>query len=1093
MRNKSVIYVASLILIAGIASITYSCHMMNGIGEWIEETPSASPEEPLPEYISGEVSLTQIDNTFVADTSKVIYGADENPNNLIPSFSWYIDNQGDREWTAIPDVSTDTLTLKDAYLDCNIRVEVKESTGTLKGAVYAEKVYTKTPELYISGEVSLTQVDNTFVADTSKVIYGIERNPNNLIPGFSWYIDNKGDRDWTAIPDVSTDTLTLKDDYLDCNIRVEVTASPLKGAVYAQKVYPKTPELYISGEVSLTETGSTFVADTSKVIYGVEGNPDELSPSFTWYVDDKGDRKWTAIENVSTNTLTLKDEYLDCNIRVEVKESTGTLKGAVYAEKVYTKTPELYISGEVSLTQVDNTFVADATKVVYGEDGNPNNLIPSFSWYVDNKRARNWTAIENASTDTLTLKDDYLDCNIRVEVKESTGTLKGAVYAEKTPKLYISGEVSLTQETDTLTLTADTSGVISLGNTLNYKWYVEDDPWTVITGDTNTISLPYEYIGKLVRLEVTAPPLKGALYAYKLILTVPLAALAELKAPAILSEKIGGKEYFGTEPGGIADALAWIDGQTPGTGSIYADGLGLNGKNGGQGWKMDGTKPRAADYPLGGRVFRINLENDEDLGPQTLGDSSGTSNYPNIKAPNLTYPVSITIIGNPTANGGATSDWNNTVDLRLNAQGSLIKLADNSYISLSLEGALTLEGLTMTRNIDDDGGKYNKIIAAGLATDSMDNTASLVYVGKYNDLTMKGDTKVTGNACPTSYPGGIKVTRGTLTMKDNAKVIHNVSKRDSLMISNSTLDMYGNAEVSGNESLVDRCAGIYVFKSTVTMQDYAKVSDNTAKGVGGIQLTTSSTLTMSGNAKVSNNTAKTEYSGGILVEISSTLIMKDNAEVSGNTAGTYAGGIYVKTNSTLTMQDYAKVSNNTAKTEHSGGIYVYDSSTLDMSGHAEISNNTADTNSGGIRAYNSSITMSDYAKVSGNRAKSTKDPKGGGGITIFASNFEMSGSAEISGNVTDEWVGGGVLWEGTTTSTACTFKMRGGVIKNNRAGVNQNQMANVSGTNTLIWPEGTTGYVYATEGDTNPSEHVGPVNIPMPVTEYKVEAVPTAP
>ncbi|MDR0909585.1 MAG: hypothetical protein LBM77_07445 [Spirochaetaceae bacterium] len=950
MRNKSLIYVVSLILIAGIASITYSCDMMNGIGEWIEETPSVSPEENLPEYISGEVSLSQIDNTFVADTSKVIYGVDGNPNNLIPSFSWYRDNQGDREWTAIPDVSTDTLPLINAYLDCNIRVEVKESTGTLKGAVYAEKVYTKTPELYISGEVSLTQIDNTFVADTSRVIYGAD---GNLIPGFSWYVDNKGDRDWTAIPDVSTDTLPLKDDYLDCNIRVEVTASPLKGAVYAQKVYPKTPELYISGEVFLTQIDNTFVADTSKVIYGADENPDNLIPSFTWYIDDEGNREWTVIEDASTGTLTLKDDYLDCNIRVEVKESTGTIKGAVYAEKVYTKTPELYISGEVSLTQVDNTFVANTSKVIYGVEGNPDNLIPSFIWYVDNQGNREWTAIENASTNTLTLKDDYLECNIRVEVKESTGTLKGAVYAEKVyTKLNISGEVSLTQETNTLTLTADTSGVINLDNPLNYKWYVEDNPWTVITGDTNTISVPDEYTGKLVRLEVTAPPLKGALYAYKMILKpVILSALADLKAPAILSEKIDGTEYYGTEPGGIAEALAWIDGQTPGTaGSIYAAGLGLNGKNGGQGWKMDGTEPRAADYPLAGRVFRINLEDDKELGPQTLGDSSGTNNYPNIKAPNADHKVNITIIGNPTANQGATSDWNDKVDLRLNAKGSLFKLADGSYISLTLDGALTLEGLTNgTHYNDSNTDPFYKISQAGkdglhlkgLANDSMDNDSPLIYAGPTTALTMKDGVTLCGNtvdggvlhgagsavAILGSYNGSSDTTDGAVFTMEGGLIAWNHS---------STVGTVYMGDTAVNEGYKTSCK--FIMEGGFVKDNYVTIWG------GGVYASSGTTVKMSGNAEISSNTANDD--GGGIYANDSTVTMSDDVKVSSNTTAQDGGGIYVT--GTFTMEGNTKFSGNYA--ENGGAVYMDNGSSevrFTMNG-GEICNNTASQSDGGI-------------------------------------------------------------------------------------------------------------------------------------------------
>jgi hypothetical protein len=145
-------------------------------------------------------------------------------------------------------------------------------------------------------------------------------------------------------------------------------SEPLEVKEHPEPAGPDEPG-YISGLVFIRESEGSFVVNTDGVDFGAEGNPDNLTPSFTWYIDNKGDGIFdeeTPLKGPSTEaeggkTLSLIDAYLDCNILLKVTASP--LKGFVYAERLYTKNPELYISGEAFLTSSGPAFTASASAI----------------------------------------------------------------------------------------------------------------------------------------------------------------------------------------------------------------------------------------------------------------------------------------------------------------------------------------------------------------------------------------------------------------------------------------------------------------------------------------------------------------------------------------------------------------------------------------------------------------------------------------------------------------------------------------------------------------------------------------------------------
>jgi hypothetical protein len=214
--------------------------------------------------------------------------------------------------------------------------------------------------------------------------------------------------------------------------------------------------------------------------------------------------------------------------------------------------------------------------------------------------------------------------------------------------------------------------------------------------------------------------------------------------------------------------------------------------------------------------------------------------------------------------------------------------------------------------------------------------------------------------------------------------------------------------------------GIRVFNSTVTLDENTLVTDETAKknrksigSVFGIGATgeNEATLIMSGNAAIvcvdaSHIMENTDDRG------KSSLVMSGSAKISGSTED----GIYKIT--TVTMSGNAEISGNAGNGIYGyEGIYEqrYGDSLVTMSGNAQVSNN------GKAGIYRASVTMSDSAKVTGNKGEGIRGVEDDtitlqGNAEVSANSLTgvhakgpltLSGSANVSNNK-----GGGVVIEG---------------------------------------------------------------------------------
>ena len=174
----------------------------------------------------------------------------------------------------------------------------------------------------------------------------------------------------------------------------------------------------------------------------------------------------------------------------------------------------------------------------------------------------------------------------------------------------------------------------------------------------------------------------------------------------------------------------------------------------------------------------------------------------------------------------------------------------------------------------------------------------------------------------------------------NVKISNNTATDGGGIYVNSTIEMYDNAIISGNEA-TQKGGGVY---ASGTLKMYGgEISQNIAEGEGGGIANTNGYVTMTGG------------------------------EISQN-KGTSGGGVYAEQSFTMSG---GKISNNEATTGDGGGVcQTGGSGYFKMSG-GEISNNTAAGSGGGVQAGGYVLLMSGDAKISGNTAAVN-----GGGVNV---------------------------------------------------------------------------------------------------------------
>ena len=333
----------------------------------------------------------------------------------------------------------------------------------------------------------------------------------------------------------------------------------------------------------------------------------------------------------------------------------------------------------------------------------------------------------------------------------------------------------------------------------------------------------------------------------------------------------------------------------------------------------------------------------------------------------LTMKDNAKVIGNETgvSGGGIFADANSTLDFdHCTVTG---KKASGSGGGIHAIGALTMDHCTVDDNstTGDSGGGV-----------CVSGTAEI----KGGSIIAHNEAKVSG--------GGIYAGGGTLTLVNST-----VGGEQDYDGTHSTKSK-GNKAASGG--------GIYANNSTLTMTQ-GSVSCNTATDSGsnvfggGIYVGEGSTLTMQNDAKVSGNTAK--YGGGVYASGGSLVITSSTIEKCRATQE--GGGIYAKGDVTLTS---CTIKGNTGTLAGGGICALANGSTparVTINGGVIGGTSTSEANSTGssgkgggifVSGTNSAVTLSGTANVIGN----TTEHEGGGIFVDTGSVLNMKGSAIVT-------------------------------------------------------------------------------------------------
>jgi len=344
------------------------------------------------------------------------------------------------------------------------------------------------------------------------------------------------------------------------------------------------------------------------------------------------------------------------------------------------------------------------------------------------------------------------------------------------------------------------------------------------------------------------------------------------------------------------------------------------------------------------------------------------------------------------------SEWNDVLDLIRGDRGNTVHLNNKSYIitiigNVGIPGSTTtssqtfnfIKGLSVT--IKGNGKLY--LTSEGFLINIYNNQSVII---DSENLILEGLKAGQNGSTVNNTRALVYVDSGGMFELRNGIIKNNTSTSTEgggvWCSGNSTINITGG-EISGNTA--GRGDGVYISSGYLTMQGEAKISDNTARSVGGgVYINQGNSnfsgyFTMQGNSMVSDNAA--ELGGGVYV--GGTFVMKDNAMISRNISlgdGANGGGVYVE-RGVFIMQNNATISGNTCRTQSGfgGGVHVSKNGTFRIAGGTIYGYSSTDTNSNIVRALTSSIKTDNGAA------------------------WYCAGSGEYGSFNGDEWVSAGFL------------------------------------------------------------------------------------
>ncbi len=251
----------------------------------------------------------------------------------------------------------------------------------------------------------------------------------------------------------------------------------------------------------------------------------------------------------------------------------------------------------------------------------------------------------------------------------------------------------------------------------------------------------------------------------------------------------------------------------------------------------------------------------------------------------------------------------------------------------------------------------------------------------------------------------IEILKGEVTQTATVNVSLGTSRPMALTTASSTAtDGYpykGDTTAEGGRAVVKR--GYYSSSTIAGSLFYLK----------GSSVVTLTNIVIDGN---SSNFSGGNYGGLFALSEKADLTLTDGSLLRNSKAEKNGGAVLLtdKSNTdSLTMNGDAQI--DLCSANHGGGIYSeYSGHKIDISGNAKITNCTANVRGGALGIYNTKLSMSGNAELSGNKA--------GDGCSAVRMNssatLDMSGNAKITGNE--------ITSSSATADRACAVASDGG-------------------------------------------------------------------
>lgn len=449
----------------------------------------------------------------------------------------------------------DDQTIKD-----NLKNEVIVSGKVTENDVVNPDVQTKKK---LEGKISLKLGDEEegVVPDARLYANIDELTPDNAKEGidytYKWYLQDKNTGVWNEIPYKSSSSLTLTEDMIDHQIKVELRGiGDYEGSVISAEFNASHDKVPITGnpvikkknEDDALEPGTILEANVDELIDSDDPNiGDKLKDQlhYTWVAKDPETGEEKEIGSDSPNyVIKNEDQGKDIYVTVKAKDDSEDYTGESKSQEAFsipsalatpTPTPILTtIMGKPSIVNNDkdtdgNTVNAVGTVLTADIDA----ITPAaardslkYQWYIVDENG-DTTAIDGATDKTFTLTDKELNKKLTVAVtaeesKGYQGTQFADPYDTTQQKKEIQGTVSIVNETkqkkadgneyevkrEGAILTADISGITPKDSqdNLSYQWGTVDGDgnFTPIEGATDrSYELTTDDIDKKLVVKVT--------------------------------------------------------------------------------------------------------------------------------------------------------------------------------------------------------------------------------------------------------------------------------------------------------------------------------------------------------------------------------------------------------------------------------------------------------------------------------------------------------------------------------------------------------------------------------------------------------------